>query len=172
VQIEQAGRERHSLSVDAARVGWRFYVRPDCLDAVAANNDSLLRRLDSSSVNYGCAYDGDYIFVVLFAGVGGNKAGAKKYYDGQQQAFHQVSSLLNDNFELNFGDRRQSSFGHLETNVNRIGSNVQRPPHLVMQLHELGRDNRRNYFRIGQPKIVEIEFKRFSHNDYAAQTLA
>jgi hypothetical protein len=27
-----------------------------------------------------------------------------------------------------------------------------RSPHLVIRLHEMGRNNRQNYFRIGQPK--------------------
>src|SRR5262245_2702126 len=70
MQIEKAGHERHPFGVNAAGAGGRFDVRPDSLDAVAADDDGLLRWLGAGPVNHGRANDGDYIFVVLFAGGG------------------------------------------------------------------------------------------------------
>src|SRR6266540_1270702 len=104
MQIEQAGNERHPFGVDAAAAGGRFDVRPDGLDAVAADDDGLLRRLGSGPINHGRANDGGYIFVwrpvatapgtvPMFAGVGGEKANADEHHDRQQSAFHQVSKI-------------------------------------------------------------------------------
>jgi hypothetical protein len=94
VQIEQAGHERHPFGVDAAGAGGQLDFRRDGLDAVAADEDGSPRWLGAGPVNHGRANDGDYIFVVLFAGVGGEKANAGEHHNRQQSAFHQVSGVV------------------------------------------------------------------------------
>jgi hypothetical protein len=125
VQIEQAGHKRHPFGLNDTGTRAQLDFRRDGLNAVAADDDGLLRRLGAGPVNHGRPDDGDYIFVVLFAGVGdtvpgvpapgtmpmfvgvgGEKKHADEYHDRQQSAFHQVSRIAN------FGQLRKSRTGY------------------------------------------------------------